>query len=572
MTNCKDTIIVAHSVHADIAEDEMRAAIPPAWTVRGVVDVRPARLPFTDTLVADWVSLARAQTLQWETQVRPLLEHYQGASIAYFGLAPIPLAFHLGSLTERWPSVNVYLRHHEARSWIYPGGQEPTVRGPEGPHEPVRATDPAIITLSTTVPVDVDAARKIVGATSAEIELRTAPFGEDVLVSEQAVRTVGGQFREALALLEKNRPGVSEIHFFGAIPVGLAFLLGSFITATRHARIVTYQYHRSSEPRFVEALRLPQRAATGVTLTDDDVVHAAALRAMWENERQAVVAFARDCEGHWSRLLGKLGTSFESAAFGKLEAARDTPLTSAIDLATRTVEDGFQYDRDRCTWMLSDGLLSSVGRLVSITAIARAGRMLLLHEALHHGKQGVTAATARQIRLAPKVLEELDYLADVWAMMHEFAFSGFVAKSWLEQRSALIEILETAVSTMWAFDDDRERGLLEVRRINRYLIWYVTLARIERTSSAVDAMSILANKPVIELVGPRVELRDGRLVARLDRPDERPYELCLLGRRGELRRLGSTNAMSVSSVATALGAHDHDGVRAMVRGFLEAEP
>ena len=194
--------------------------------------------------------------------------------------------------------------------------------------------------------------------------------------------------------------------------------------------------------------------------------------------------------------------------------------------------------------------------------------MLLLHEALHHGSQGLTEATAQLIRHAPKVLEEVDYLADIWAMLHEFVFSRLLSADWNTQRLGLLQIIETAVGTMWAFDTDRELGVLEVRRVNRYLIWYAQLGRLERVSTIADALSVLATKPVIEIVGPDTVLRDGRLVMLLERAFPRPAELCFLDRHGRLRRIGDTNAISVTALARALGSHDGNGVRTLARGLL----
>lgn len=80
---------------------------------------------------------------------------------------------------------------------------------------------------------------------------------------------------------------------------------------------------------------------------------------------------------------------------------------------------------------------------------------------------------------------------------------------------------------------------------------------------------MLADKPVIELIGPLVHERDERLVARLDGQAARTYELCMLDRQGRLRRLGSNNATSVEQLGRALGAHNGESVRAIVRSLIE---
>jgi len=564
-----EVIVVLHAVHDAIDEDVALAALPPGTRVRGCVEVCPRRLALEVTPEVDWETLARDQRRTWDQEVEPLRTRYPKAGIAYFGLAPIPLAVQLGTLTERWPAVYVFQRRHDGeRSWLYAGGTEPSIAGPNGPNEGSRSTEPALVAVSITNKVDVEGARAVVGSTSAEVEIAADALGEDVLVTMEAVRAVAEKFRQALDLIERNRPGVAAVHLFAAVPCGLAFLLGTYVTPTRDPKVVTYQYLRSEEPRYREALRVPERHAATPTLTLDQRAQAVATRTAWETERQALVAFLTQSNASpWWNVLGVHGAALGHGPIGSLESALDTPLGRRIEAGAGDV-DGFQLDDEREAWVFSDELVTAIREGVPEAEVDRAGRMLVLHEALHHGRQGLNADSARQIRLAPKVLEELDYRADVWAMMHNFAYEQMLDRSWSEQRSRLTGIVDTAVRTMWAFDAFNELGSLEVRRINRYLIWYTQLVRLERAGSLSDAMAALADKPVVELVGPPVAVRNTRWVAKLDGSGPLTYELVMLTQRGDLVRAGSTNAASVIRLATALGAHEGDTVRETIRGVF----
>ena len=56
---------------------------------------------------------------------------------------------------------------------------------------------------------------------------------------------------------------------------------------------------------------------------------------------------------------------------------------------------------------------------------------------------------------------------------------------------------------MWSFDDNGA-GLeeIQIRRLNRYMIWYWQYARIEQEGKNLDSiLGILQEKPVIELNG-----------------------------------------------------------------------
>lgn len=566
MSESNEVILLLHTVHDSIDEDVARAVLPGGTLVRACVEVYPERLTLEATLDADWPALAHRQRSVWDEKVKPLLDRYPQAGIAYFGLAPIPLAVHLGTLTERWPAIHVFQRRHDAgRSWQYAGGSEVGVTGADAPTEPSRSSDPAMIAINVTNKVDLEAARAAVGATSAEIEIGTELLGEDVLTSSAALQAVGQRFRRALDLIARNRPAATDVHLFAAVPCGLAFLLGTFVTSTRDPQVVTYQYHRGQEPRLREALRVPDRHAPSIPITAEQRVRAAGSRAAWEGQREALVAFLHGVNAApWWNVLGKLGEPFAHGSMGQLQAAVETPLTARIDVGAADA-DGFRFDQRQNVWVLSDRLMAAIEEKVRPLELERAGRLLLLHEALHHGRQHLTLGTARQIRLAPKVLEELDYRADVWAMTHEFAYERMLGQPWSEQRQVLMSIIDTAVNTMWAFDADNERGFLEVRRINRYLVWYTQLVRLERTDNAEKAFAILADKPVVELVGPPVSLRDNRLVAKLDGSGALAYELVMLSPRGDLLRVGSTNALSVRQLAVAMGQHHGETVREALR-------
>lgn len=564
-----EVILLLHGIHDAIDEDVARAALPGGTVVRGCVELCPERLRLEGTVDTDWYALAREQRQAWEQQVRPILARYPQAGIAYFGLAPIPLAVHLGTLTERWPAIHIFQRRHDAtRSWQYSGEGRPTIDGPDGPNERSRSSDSALITMNVTNTVDLEAAQAVVGPTSAEISISTEPLGEDVLTSSEVLQAVGQRFRHALDLVGRNRPAARDVHLFAAVPCGLAFLLGTLVTTTRDPQIVTYQYHRGQQPSLREALRLPERYAPRVAISSEAQARAAADKVNWESHRQALVAFLQDGNATpWWNVLGPVGGALAGRTMGRLQRALETPLTSAIDVSASDA-DGFRFDRKRNVWVLSDELVAAIAAKVPQSQMGRAGRMLLLHEALHHGRQGLTLESSRQIRLAAKVLEELDYSADVWATAHEFAYEQMINRPWSEQREALMAILETALATMWAFDARNERGFLEVRRVNRYLIWYTQLVRLERVADATEALAVLAEKPAIELVGPPTMLRDTRLMAKLDGSGALEYELVARNWGGDLVRAGSTNAVSVRQLAIALGRHDGEEVRALLRGAL----
>ncbi len=60
--------------------------------------------------------------------------------------------------------------------------------------------------------------------------------------------------------------------------------------------------------------------------------------------------------------------------------------------------------------------------------------------------------------------------------------------------------------------------------MNRYLIWYWQMLRLEFCTDLKSALMVLAARPVIEIAGPRVETRENRVLylldpVRFDRPE-----------------------------------------------------
>jgi hypothetical protein len=70
------------------------------------------------------------------------------------------------------------------------------------------------------------------------------------------LEAVAAKVKEALDRLKTHRPNARHLHLFAAVPTGLAFRLGTLVSATQHHRVQTYQYFHSAEPRNRRAIAL----------------------------------------------------------------------------------------------------------------------------------------------------------------------------------------------------------------------------------------------------------------------------------------------------------------------------
>jgi hypothetical protein len=182
----------------------------------------------------------------------------------------------------------------------------------------------------------------------------------------------------------------------------------------------------------------------------------------------------------------------------------------------------YVHDSDRfyleSTWYFSDALLHTLHtRLGNSKKVLRAIRLFMFHEAIHFKCHGVTSDTASGIGRYPKIVESLDYQADVYALLHEYAYKVENEKH-PEPKKVFSEAIELMLETMWAFDAQSSPGSMQMRRINRYLIWYYICLRIEHDTceNLEDILKILSVKPDLEIKGLRAQAdSEGRYIVRL---------------------------------------------------------
>jgi hypothetical protein len=183
--------------------------------------------------------------------------------------------------------------------------------------------------------------------------------------------------------------------------------------------------------------------------------------------------------------------------------------------------------------------------------------MFIFHEALHI-HQNLTNYTADNIGRFPRVLEEADYIADVWAMIHEYSFSKlYYSQETKSVKDFFVNMIDIATKTMWSFDDlDSNNEEMQIRRVNRYLFWYWNYLQIEDRgcSTIEDIIYKLANKPVIEIRGLDIRAQAQRTIFRLTNFKIAELELAYLDLSGKIIRASNAGGIQIDE---------------MVKGFRE---
>jgi hypothetical protein len=583
-------LLVSHPILAPINEDQMLNAMPDEHqrAKRSPISIEPIRLTLAELAAIDWADVCLSQERELKSKLEPELRNASGYRLAYFGLAPIPLALHLGYRVGGMIDMDVYLLHHERKTWAWPeADQEPApldLLDVKPPQDISRARGDVIVRVSVSHRIDPVETLEVVPDPLCEIDIGLVHPNEDALRSPKDLDAIVHQFNKAIDGVKDRLPNIERIHLFAAVPVGLAFRLGTCLNPTIHAPVQTYQYFAQRSPRYERAFVLQAELTPSARLTAEEVAQAAETRRLIAEELDLLKEYGeslREQAGKqsdglrwWERVLPKTTDGFHGR-LAQLVPLYETPLLKdEVDIKVAEVSDSFRYSSGR--WELGDTLLAAIGRrFVEPSRRARAGRMLLLHETIHHRCHGLTSETSMSFRRFPKVLEEIDYQADVWAMIHEYGFArqdnrdAAARKETKNEQAFFRGLIDAALESFWAFDDQASTlDRIEIRRLNRYLIWCWQYLRIERCSSLEEVLDVLAERPLIEIAGPRVRMMNERVVYLLDQPYDNGAEICLL-EENWVYRPGHSAGTRVKDVLDGFRERDSSRIRRALKSVFD---
>lgn len=179
-------------------------------------------------------------------------------------------------------------------------------------------------------------------------------------------------------------------------------------------------------------------------------------------------------------------------------------------------------------------------------------------------------ATSPQMGRFPKVLEEMDYEADVWAQLYERRMATDLNPERLTDEPAFLRnLISIATETMFSFDaGSLPTAEMQIRRVSRYLIWAWQSLQTERFNPGDDVWSVLAEKPNIELAGPQIRTRDNRIWYVLDPRHTTAPEISVYA-RGRIHRYGTGPASQHEEIIEALRASNGQRLRAALRGVFD---
>lgn len=515
-------IIIKHAILDSIEDNEVLSALPD--TLNGldpiIFTVAPVKTTLEESGDIHWQTAADLQRQQFENEILPIINANKTSVIAYFGMSPIPLAVHMGYLIEPIKKVWVFQRHHQTKSWKWiQNSSDPFEIKTNGiPKDRFEATGDVILRVKTSFDINPELTTDLIKQHSKEIDIETSVFNTDVFKTFEQIESFANAYNTCIDAVANYLPKADTIHLFAAVPVGVAFLLGTKINPNLHPRIQTYQYSKINGGTYDAALVVQLKNAGVRPLTQEELKEVDDLRNILSKEYEQIKDFVKAItedrkavqgKDFWASPLFKNGNSPQPLKEGRwkhMPTIESTPIMiSKVDITQKDTGERF-YDEFNKTWMLDDNFLFALKtRLKTEEKIKQAFRLFIFHESSHFSL-GLSSFQATGIGRFPRVLEEADFYADVWALTHEYGYTlhNSGVKSVQDAPSFFSSLIELALETFWAFDSNVDMSRPQIRRVNRYLLWYFMYSQLKlvQYSNLDDLFEALTVKPIIDLRGP----------------------------------------------------------------------
>lgn len=545
MSNKKIIAIAHYGLDRKITQAECIAALGTQESQDVIfIDFESGNAKLSELYDLPFENIALAQQRKFAEILKPVLDSNPDAHMAYFGLTPIPVAFHLGYLVGNTHSYTIYQLHHKENKWLAESsspfeGFKFEIMPFALPKEIQKGKGDVTLRIATSFNIDPQSTYEVITNPANEFDIALATPHVDSLFSQANINAVVDAFQEVLNAYANKLTDREQIHLFLAGSAGLPFALGTRINPNIYPFVQTYQFSRDQTPKYREAILISKEINDRVVLTDDDKKQAHEIRLAWENQLQnRLKPFIKAITGRESKdwihsicdsddEYNSLSSHLKSPWSEVTNIGGTTLKADKIDLEQKNIEDGFEYVEKTNSWLLDDGFLTGVKKRLSKntnTDVMQAGRLFFFHEALHYSSDGhhLTREVANGIGQFPKVIEEADYQADVWALLTEYKYCCLYEPEKLKNgiKQFFCNAIETAVETMWSFmDTGNELSVIQIRGMNRFLNWYwqwTLVENIKEQGSLKEIVQILLDKPIIEFAGIPLDLRGYRTYYKLN--------------------------------------------------------
>ena len=185
-------------------------------------------------------------------QLSDTLNTYPDAEIGYYGIAHIPLLFHIGCQLQNRKRIHFFDHNQKTDEWdqLQRGGDYPEIRLVGLPDVISQEYGDVVVRISISYPVTREAIEGIVTNPIASLNLNIAQPEIGVVTSEEQLQQYSTAFRNMLDKVHNKLPNTERVHIFYAGPVALAVYFGRQISKTIHPRIIVYNHSTKANPHY----------------------------------------------------------------------------------------------------------------------------------------------------------------------------------------------------------------------------------------------------------------------------------------------------------------------------------
>ncbi|WP_434045160.1 MULTISPECIES: hypothetical protein [Sorangium] len=511
MANNELQILIAVDLYPAVSVDELRDTLPHEREDRRTLLLTqfgaPRLAPPPDASPIDWPAVGRAvEKLVAEVQT---IRGDRPAVLFIGGRGPLSVFVHLGYLLSKFGGRQVVLNQP-------PGG------GPweHFPMEAATVEKPALLDVVAGLPAEEVPSSGRVGiyVDTAGRDTSRAVFtdfikeeGDHVAgvvklrssaplrLTPEDVPALVLQLTQFLSHAPTRYPDRSGLSLFVGGPAQVAFAVGRAINPTVVGKDIWLTEYRAPSYERLYSLPFNPRTEPEIPRGAEDVI---ARRDVLDAMAAAIDELKRHMKAE--HLPGDVLSANDRKKFidrlVRLERSTDTKKDSAFRL--RVIEGHYA---------LGEGIAEALRRS-TVPHQQGFAKLLILHELLHDW-QALRSTNYSAVGGAGFVLEQVDYAADAFAvralMKMELDRGGDAARD--ELRARLQRWLEMVIHGISAFDimvqGATTMARLDERRLRRYLMWHLQLAR---------AATIREPSHVDEMLRPPLTVELAPLAGRLD--------------------------------------------------------
>lgn len=186
-----------------------------------------------------------------------ILRENPNCELGYFGLAHVPLVFHMGYEINR-REVRVFGNDYDNANWfeLHQDHEPPHIIVDGFPKDTIEETGDIILLMSVTASIVSKEPNEIVDHPLATIHIRAKNPHRGLIDNEVSLNGFTRTFREVLEKINVQFPNVQRVHLFFASQPTLAFRCGQQINRNMDPEIIVYNYSNRDQPKYRWALNL----------------------------------------------------------------------------------------------------------------------------------------------------------------------------------------------------------------------------------------------------------------------------------------------------------------------------